>query len=139
MSAWLRCVAADNGLDEHVAWKAELCLNEVVSNIMMHAHEDGGTHPISIEIESVDRSLRMTIVDDGKPFDPLVAESPLPPHSLEEAGLGGRGIDLMRSYATAIEYRREELRNVLALTFAATEKRGQPGNLNAAMTATDGP
>jgi anti-sigma regulatory factor (Ser/Thr protein kinase) len=126
MSKWFRDVAASAGVHPDVAWKAEMCLNEAATNIIMYAFEDGARHPIHVEIQPASDAVRMTIVDDGRPFNPLdVAPQPIV-ESLESAPVGGLGIHVIRSYAQAVSYRRDVDRNVLVLTFGAeTESRRQ--------------
>jgi len=119
MSEWFRDVAAHAGLDPDVTWKAEVCLNEAATNIIMYAYDDGARHPITIEIQPGAHTVRMTIVDDGRPFNPLDAAPPLPPRSLEDAPVGGLGIRLVRAYADDIYYERADDLNVLVLTFTA--------------------
>jgi anti-sigma regulatory factor (Ser/Thr protein kinase) len=121
MSEWLRRVAAGAGLDSALAWKAELCLNEAAANIMMYA---GDSQPITIEVEPTDRALRLTIRDSGRPFNPLDAAPPPLPHSIEQAPIGGLGIQLMRSSASDVRYRRDGQQNVLVLTFDAAQPAG---------------
>lgn len=124
MSAWLRHVAADAGIDAETLSDAELCLNEAAANIILHAHDDPDRHPILVELEAADRAVRMTIVDDGRPFNPLEATEPVPAPSLDDSREGGFGIHLMRSFATDIRYRRENSRNVLTLTFESGHGSG---------------
>jgi serine/threonine-protein kinase RsbW len=118
MSEWLRRVVAGAGLDAALAWKAELCLNEAAANIMMYA---GGSQPITIEVEPADGALRLTISDGGRPFNPLDAAPPPLPRSIDETPIGGLGIQLMRSTASDVRYRRDGQQNVLVLTFDAAQ------------------
>jgi len=121
MSEWFRDVAARAGLDQDVAWKAEMCLNEAATNIIMYAFDDGARHPIDVEVQPARDAVRMTIVDDGRPFNPLDAAPPPVVESLDEAPIGGLGIHVIRSYAREVSYRREAHRNVLVLTFEAAK------------------
>lgn len=119
MSEWLRGVATRAGLDADVAWKAEMCLNEAATNIILYGFDDSARHPITIELETTSRSIRITLADDGRPFNPLDAPPPPVVHSLEEAPIGGLGIHVIRSFAQNVRYHREGGRNVLTLTFEA--------------------
>jgi len=117
MTAWFRDVIAKSGLDEEATSKAEVCLNEAAANIMTHAHEGERRHSIRIEIQLENRDLRMTIVDDCRPFNPLDAPPPSRLRSIEDAPVGGLGIGLIRAYARDISYRRERGHNILVLMF----------------------
>ena len=104
------------GLTGEVLDDAELCLNEVVANILQH----GGGHPmrpIEIALERTVDAVRMTIADHGRPFNPLDHPAQELPASLEAARAGGLGIHLVRTYATHVQYRRDDDRNMLTLVF----------------------
>ncbi len=117
MSSWFRDVAERAGLESDLLWKAELCLNEATTNIVTHAYDDVGKHPVRIDIQAAPDSVKITIVDDGRPFNPLDAPPPPDVHSIEEAPIGGLGIHVIRSFARDVDYRRDGERNVLVLTF----------------------
>jgi anti-sigma regulatory factor (Ser/Thr protein kinase) len=120
MSDWFRGLAAAAGLDPDTVWQAELCLNEAASNIILYGHDDGAPHPITIEIEPLDGGVRMTVMDDGRPFNPAEPRKLSAARSIEDARVGGLGLHLIRSFARDVRYRREKDRNVLVLTFAGT-------------------
>jgi len=123
MSEWLQGVAAAAGLDSDTAWQAELCLNEASSNIILYGHDDTAPHPITVEIQPLERGVRMTITDDGRPFNPAEPRDLPVARTIEDTPVGGLGLHLIRSFASEIRYHREANRNVLVLTFAATRMR----------------
>ena len=59
--------------------------------------------------------LRISFVDDGRPFDPLAFRGPDMEEATEERGIGGLGIHIVRSLAHQARYRREGGRNHLHL------------------------
>jgi anti-sigma regulatory factor (Ser/Thr protein kinase) len=120
MSEWFRHVAERAGVEPDVAGRAEVCLNEAATNVILYAFDDGARHPITIDLQAAPTVVQITIADDGRPFNPLDAASPPAPTSLEEAPIGGLGIQLIRAYARNIEYRRVAGRNELVLTVIAT-------------------
>jgi len=119
MSTWLQSLLAAAGLDPDTAWVAELCLNEAASNIILYGYDDGTSHPVTIEIEPVERGVQMTIIDDGRPFNPAEPRELPVARTIEETPVGGLGLHLIRSFASNVQYRRDANRNVLVLTFAA--------------------
>src|SRR5262249_33516952 len=123
MSEWFQGLAVTAGLDPDAAWEIELCLNEAASNIILYGHDDGAPHPITLEIEPLERGLRMTIIDDGRPFNPAEPRELPVAHTIEEMRVGGLGLHLIRSFASEVHYRRDGNRNVLAMTFAASGPR----------------
>jgi serine/threonine-protein kinase RsbW len=120
MSEWFQGLAAAAGLDPDTAWRAELCLNEAASNVIRYGHDDGAPHPITVEIEPLEQGLRMTIIDDGQPFNPAEPRELPVSRSIEEMPVGGLGLYLIQSFASEVHYRRDANRNVLVLTFTAT-------------------
>jgi len=119
MSEWFRHVAETAGVESDVADKAEVCLNEAAANIILYAFDNDARHPITIDLHAAPNAVRITIVDDGRPFNPLEATPPPAPTSLEDAPIGGLGIQLIRAYARKIQYRRVADRNELVLTVIA--------------------
>jgi anti-sigma regulatory factor (Ser/Thr protein kinase) len=64
-------------------------------------------------IEDMDGGIRLTIIDDGAPFDPTTA--PSPDREFEELDRGGMGIGLVRQLASDVRYRFEGGCNVLVI------------------------
>jgi anti-sigma regulatory factor (Ser/Thr protein kinase) len=72
---------------------------------------------LSLEVELRDHDVQLTFQDDGVRFDPRDRPDPAPPRDLEHAKTGGRGLMLIRSVSTALEYTRTpEGRNRLTVT-----------------------
>ena len=121
MSEWFRGLAVAAGLDSDSAWQAELCLNEAASNIILYGHDDGAPHPITVEIEPLEQGVRMTLTDDGRPFNPAAPRELPVVHTIEEMSVGGLGLHLIRAFASEVQYRRDANHNVLVLTFTASQ------------------
>src|SRR5215469_7361765 len=121
MSDWFRGLPVAAGLDPDTVWQAELCLNEAGSNIILYGHDDGGAHPITVEIEPLEQGVQMTIIDDGRPFNPAEPRELPVARSIEDLPVGGLGLHLIRAFASEVQYRREANRNMLVLTFAASQ------------------
>ena len=117
MSSWWRDWAMRAGLKAETADAGELCLNEAVANIILYGDGPEPGNAIEITLERTARSAEMTIVDGSDEFNPLAHRDPTASHSLEAAREGGRGIPLMREYSSHVQYRRQDRRNILTLTF----------------------
>jgi anti-sigma regulatory factor (Ser/Thr protein kinase) len=115
LSEWFREFARDNGITGPRALDFELCLNELVTNVIHYAYADRGAHEIRIFLEREGQELRATVEDDGRPFNPLEKEAPAIPASLEDAGVGGWGIPIVRAFADDISYERRNGRNRLTI------------------------
>lgn len=111
LSEWFRAFARDNEVDEARALDFELCLNELMTNVIHYAYADRGRHEIRVSLERDAEGIRATIEDDGRPFNPLEKEAPPVPHSLDEAGIGGWGIPIVRAFADELSYERRDGRN----------------------------
>jgi len=114
-AAWFR--GSPSGLSEERAADAELCLDELVTNVVRYAWEDPTGHEIRVEVERGQEALAITVEDDGRPFDPREAPLPAMPRSLDEAIPGGRGLMLVRSIAPRVDYERRDGRNRVTIAF----------------------
>lgn len=107
---WLRELGMRHGLSEERLYHLDLCANELLANIVEHAY-GGKVGEIGLELVLDPDVAKLTIVDDGPPFDPLAHPLPALTDSLEAAPIGGRGLFLVRQFADALQYERVENRN----------------------------
>jgi len=121
MSEWFRRFARETGIAEPKALDFELCLNEIVTNIILYGYDAPGEREIHITLERDRGDLRATIEDDGRPFDPLGAKPPGQPATLEDATLGGWGIPIVRALVDDWRYERRDGRNRLTIVSRAPE------------------
>ena len=122
LSEWFREFARRNGIAETRTLDFELCLNELVTNVIHYAYGDRGEHEIRITLERDGGELHATIEDDGRPFNPLEKEPPASPVSLEAVGIGGWGIPIVRGFADELSYERRDGRN--RFTILSREEKG---------------
>lgn len=118
-SAWVRALAEEAGLSEERVYALDLCIVEMVSNIVDYSYR-GRPGEIRLELALGQGSAILTIVDEGPAFDPLSVPAPVAPASLDDAAIGGYGIHLVRSSADACQYKRSDGRNVFTAWFGAT-------------------
>ncbi len=104
--------------DAAALFAIELVLEEVLMNIIWHAHADAPDAAIVLSVEVQDQSFRLRFEDQGRPFDPTAAAPPTRPATLEDARPGGLGIALLHKFAHAIDYERAGGRNCLTVTIA---------------------
>jgi anti-sigma regulatory factor (Ser/Thr protein kinase) len=114
--------AAENGLSEEAVFYVGLALDEVVMNVIRHGYDDAGRHEIAVQLELHEGVLRAEVRDDGRPFDPLSVPPVDLDRGIDERGIGGLGVHVVRSTMDSVDYRREDGRNVLVL-----RKRIVPG------------
>ena len=92
--------------------KPSIISDEVVSNIVRCS----GAADFSIGFERTADGIKMVFVDDGRPFDPT-QDIPTPDvtAALEDRGVGGLGIFMVKKMSKAVAYRRENEKNVLTV------------------------
>jgi anti-sigma regulatory factor (Ser/Thr protein kinase) len=110
-TSWLRSLST--GLSPTRLADAELCLDELVTNIIQH----GAARTLTVSVERAGADLEITVEDDGRPFDPTAAVLPPIPHTLEEATPGGRGLLLVRTIARNLRYEHRDGANRVTLAF----------------------
>jgi anti-sigma regulatory factor (Ser/Thr protein kinase) len=106
---------SDRNLSPRIDYLPSLAIEELVTNCIKYAYPAGEEHVISIELRLVDRTLALSVTDDGRPFNPLEAPAPnldLPP---EERPIGGLGIHLLRQLADGMDYVRMNYQNRVTL------------------------
>ena len=115
-SAWARELAAAAGLPEDTAYALDLCVVEIVSNVVDHSYR-GGPGEIRVELELDAAGAVVSILDHGPAFDPLSVPAPAAVASLEEASIGGMGIQMVRATAGGCRYERRDGSNVFTAWF----------------------
>ncbi len=102
-------------LQSKLIYAVNLILEEILMNIIKYGYDDEESHEIKVQIEVEQEEVALTVIDDGKEFNPLTI--PRPDHSksamdrLEE----GLGLQFIRHMRNAMEYRREENKNILKI------------------------
>jgi anti-sigma regulatory factor (Ser/Thr protein kinase) len=107
--------AQENSLSEDIVFALDLCLEELVTNVIFYGYEDQKEHSIEVSLNLVSGILILQIIDDGKEFDPTHLPEPNLDIPLEERKIGGLGIHLVRNYVDSMEYKREDGQNVLTI------------------------
>jgi sigma-B regulation protein RsbU (phosphoserine phosphatase) len=103
------------GIPEQVRLKMNVVFDELLTNIISYAYQDNKEHDIGIKVElSADR-LKVSMVDEGIPFNPLGVETPDTELPLEERKIGGLGIHLVRNMMDKVSYRRRIDKNVITV------------------------
>ena len=107
MLEWVRKQIVGSGLNESSLKKIEISLEEVIVNIIRYSYPDKkGT--IKIEFHSKPkRSLELTVIDTGVPFNPL-EHSPQSQEGkpIEDVKEGGLGIKIMHEFMDELSYER---------------------------------
>lgn len=90
--------------DEEIS-NIALAVDEACTNIIRHAYQNDPNHEIAVTVETAKDRFEVSIVDDGRKFDPAVLK-PLDLKShLTHYRRGGLGVYLMRTLMDKVEYK----------------------------------
>lgn len=117
-------LASVQNLPASTIWPLNVALDEVLSNIISYGHEDGREHEILVRVSLEQGLMVAEVEDDGRAFDPLAAPSPDIDLPLEERGVGGLGIHIVRNLMDEVTYDRIAGRNRLTLKRALVKGEG---------------
>ena len=112
---WVEAIVAEHAISPDTAFAIHLCLEEAISNVIRHGYSGQPGHSLTVDYASPNaHELVFTVEDQAPAFDPLdpslIEELPAP--SAEDfLRPGGRGILLMRRFASSIAYQRLENSN----------------------------
>lgn len=96
-------------------YAVNLALDELVTNVILYGFDAPEGRQITVRIATAAGELVASVLDDGKPFDPLAVKPPDLNAPLEQRDLGGLGIHLVRSLMDHVSYSRDEDKNVLTV------------------------
>ena len=92
--------------------KPAVVMDEIVSNIVRCS----GSADFTLDLEQTDEGLVMVFVDSGRAFDPTRdVEAPDVTAALDDRGVGGLGIFMVKKMSKSVSYRRDGERNVLTV------------------------
>ena len=115
MAQQIEAFGSAHGLSSELVFALNLALDEVVTNIISHGYDDGAEHQIDIRVALDDRELSVRVEDDGRAFNPLDVPAPDLVSDLDRRPVGGLGVHIVRSMMDALEYQREDNRNVFIM------------------------
>ena len=116
-AAWLRGVST--GLPPSRLADAELCMDELVTNVVRYAWpaSHDGPRALTVRLDRSESEIAITIEDAGIAFDPTTAPIPPMARTLDEAVPGGRGLLLVRAVASRVAYERRNGVNRTTIAF----------------------
>ena len=125
---WIERLASLHAISSDTQFAMDLCLEEVISNIIRHGYSSNADGVIRVQYLAHRDGFSTLVVEDEAPsFNPLVINNPPLPRSLEETTEGGRGIPLLKEFADEVEYQPKPIGNRLILKFLS------PGSSRAAI------
>lgn len=112
----LAALGADGRLNDEQACEARLVLEEVFTNIVKYAYQDGrDDHPVHLHLALADGWLEMIFRDEGVAFDPFAERHDQLDQPFAERDDGLMGIPLIRALMDECRYERSHGQNHLIL------------------------
>ena len=94
----------------------DVAIDELMANIASYAYGTGkGEVTVRFDFESGDRTVVLTFIDSGIPYDPLAKPDPDVTLAVEKRTVGGLGIFLVKKTMDDMTYARQDGRNVLTI------------------------
>ena len=104
---WIERLASRHTIPADTKFAMNLCLEEVLSNIIRHGYSGKPDHSIAVQFSSPREAIFVFVVEDeAPPFNPVDAPELPPLSSLEDPQIGGQGIRLLRRFADEPDTRR---------------------------------
>ena len=94
----------------------DIAIDELFRNIAHYAYNpEVGSATVRVEVAEEPLSVIITFIDNGVPFDPLATEDPDVTLSVEERGVGGLGVYMVKKSMDDITYANKNGQNILTI------------------------
>lgn len=114
---FVRKALHENGVPEMQIGAIVLAVDEMCSNLMIHAHHCDPDHILELSIDHpATNHFIFEIIDDGSVFDINKFSEPEMNSLVQEKRKGGLGIRLVKTIMDKVEYRTENGKSICRLT-----------------------
>jgi anti-sigma regulatory factor (Ser/Thr protein kinase) len=113
--SWAEALASDAGLSDDLKFAIEICLEESLSNLIVHGRACDGGKQIAVSFVAEAGAVTIEVADQCEPFDVTRVALPAAP-SAQDMHDGGQGLRLLNAFATALSYKSIDGRNTLTIT-----------------------
>ena len=90
------------GFSEGAKFAIRLAVDEALSNAIIHGNHSDPSKKIHVEYSVTDESVRISVTDEGKGFNPQGVPDPTLDENLDRPH--GRGVMLMKAYMTSVSF-----------------------------------
>jgi len=102
------------GVDKKLINSFRICVEEIFVNVASYAYGNG-EGDVEIVIENKDNSIFLTFKDTGVEFNPVDRDDPDITAGIDERGIGGLGLFMVKQMMDEVYYERIEQTNCLTL------------------------
>ena len=115
---WFDAIATRLSLPSKAVFRIQVVLEEATSNAALHGYAPGESGEVALDVTGTRERVVAVLRDRGRPFNPLL-EALAPPtlRPIEDAMVGGLGVQLMRKLCPELTYRRAGDMNELTMDF----------------------
>ena len=104
-----------NRLPDQQIYMVNLALDELITNTVSYGLRGVARPKIEVTLQVSDTMLVLSMVDNGRKFDPTESMHPDLSSPVEERPVGGLGLHLIKAFADRVKYEYAEGRNRLTL------------------------
>ena len=99
-----------------ILMQIDVAVEEIFVNVASYAYAPNtGSVTIRMDLQENPRSVVITFIDSGVPYNPLAKEDPDVSLSAEERSIGGLGIFMVKKTMDKMEYEYTDKQNILKM------------------------
>jgi len=115
VASFISALCEQHAVPPELEYDLNLALDEIITNVIKHAHSDGGEHPFTVRVTLSDEEFVAQVEDAGVEFNPTKHPPPDLDSPIEQRRIGGLGIYLVQQIMDSMEYERTAGKNLVTL------------------------
>ncbi len=113
--SYIRSECQEIGCSDKNLTDIEISSSEIIANICSYAYPENEKGDFEVLVEEDGRDIRISFIDSGIPYNPLLTEIPDTTKKLNERKAGGLGVFIVKKYMNDVLYKYENGRNILVI------------------------
>jgi len=108
----------ENGCPVKAQTQVEVAVEELYVNICLYAYKnvpEGGKAWLEFSMADNPKGMILSLIDTGRPFDPLRRQDPDVSLPAEDREIGGLGIYIVKKTMDGVAYKYEDGKNILTI------------------------